>query len=403
MTTTTIQAGYKMTEIGVIPEDWEVKNFKEVSKVNQGLQIAIEKRFKYQVPNSKKYITIQYLNDAKEVEWIDSYSNSVCCSEDDILMTRTGNTGIVITNVSGVFHNNFFKIIFDQKILNRQYLIYYLKFPRTQKTILVKAGTSTIPDLNHNDFYSICIPVPPKHEQQAIATILSDTDELIRSLSALIAKKRQIKEGAMQELLTGKKRLAGYSGEWEVKKLGEIADYRNGKSFENSISKNGSYNLITLNSIDIKGKLKKEHLKVDINDNSLSKGDLIMILSDVAHGNFLGLTDVIPEDNKYVLNQRIGALKNLKNVISRFLSIYINQNQKYFKMSGKGSSQQNLGKNDILNFEIRIPPFEEQQAIAEILSDMDSEITALEQKREKYRLIKQGVMQQLLTGKIRLI
>jgi type I restriction enzyme S subunit len=389
MTTTTIQAGYKMTEIGVIPEDWEVKNFKEVSKVNQGLQIAIEKRFKYQVPNSKKYITIQYLNDAKEVEWIDSYSNSVCCSEDDILMTRTGNTGIVITNVSGVFHNNFFKIIFDQKILNRQYLIYYLKFPRTQKTILVKAGTSTIPDLNHNDFYSICIPVPPKHEQQAIATILSDTDELIRSLSALIAKKRQIKEGAMQELLTGKKRLAGYSGEWEVKKLGEIADYRNGKSFENSISKNGSYNLITLNSIDIKGKL--------------SKGDLIMILSDVAHGNFLGLTDVIPEDNKYVLNQRIGALKNLKNVISRFLSIYINQNQKYFKMSGKGSSQQNLGKNDILNFEIRIPPFEEQQAIAEILSDMDSEITALEQKREKYRLIKQGVMQQLLTGKIRLI
>ena len=106
-----IKQGYKQTEIGIIPEDWEVKTFQEICWVNQGLQIAIEKRFKNDInPESKRYITIQAINNPKEFEYITDYSNSVCCRYDDILMTRTGNTGIVVTNVEGVFHNNFFKI-----------------------------------------------------------------------------------------------------------------------------------------------------------------------------------------------------------------------------------------------------------------------------------------------------
>lgn len=187
--------------------EWEMKTMKEVCSVNQGLQIAIEKRLKNYVPNSKKYITIQYLNQSKDIEYIKDYSLSVCCTEEDILMTRTGNTGIVISDVSGVFHNNFFKINFNKKLIERKFLIKYLSSDKLQKIILAKAGTSTIPDLNHNDFYSIPISLPTLSEQKAIAQILSDMDAEIESLEKKRDKYKAIKQGLMQELLTGKIRL----------------------------------------------------------------------------------------------------------------------------------------------------------------------------------------------------
>jgi type I restriction enzyme, S subunit len=199
--------GYKHTEVGVIPEDWEVRPAGELCKVNQGLQIAISNRLKIPSLISKKYITIQYLNEGKEVEYIDSYSLAVCCIKNDILMTRTGNTGIIITNVEGVFHNNFFKINYEKKLLTREHLVNFLRLEHTQKQIMVKAGTSTIPDLNHNDFYSIHIVLPPLPEQEAIAEVLSDMDAEIAALETKLVKARQIKQGMMQELLTGRIRL----------------------------------------------------------------------------------------------------------------------------------------------------------------------------------------------------
>jgi len=191
--------------------------------------------------------------------------------------------------------------------------------------------------------------------------------------------------------------------DWDIKKLGELADYKNGKSFESRITDSGNYFLITLNSLDIKGKLKSDHLKVGVNDGSLGKGDLVMILSDVAHGYFLGLTDVILEDNKYVLNQRVGALKNIRHLTPYYLSKYINLKQKYFKTAGQGSSQQNLSKDDILNFCIAYPNSKtEQSAIATAISDVEVLIEKLERLIEKKQNTKQGVMQELFTGKRRL-
>ena len=191
--------------------------------------------------------------------------------------------------------------------------------------------------------------------------------------------------------------------DWDVKKLGELADYKNGKSFESHITDRGDYFLITLNSLDIRGELKGDHLRVAFNDKSLCKNDLIMILSDVAHGNFLGLTDVIPQDNKYVLNQRVGALKNIKYLTPYYLSKYINLRQKYFKTAGQGSSQQNLAKDDILNFGVPYPNSKtEQSAITDALSDAETLIKKLEKLIEKKQNIKQGAMQEILTGKRRL-
>ena len=191
--------------------------------------------------------------------------------------------------------------------------------------------------------------------------------------------------------------------DWILGKLGELVDYKNGKSFEKFIVEKGKYKLITLNSLDINGKIRKEHLQVNVYDGSLCKDDLIMILSDVAHGNFLGLTDLIPENDKYVLNQRVGALKNVKKVKPYFLSKYINYHQKYFKTTGQGSSQLNLSKGDILNFLVAYPkePIE-QTAIATALSDTDALIEKLEKLIAKKKAIKQGAMQQLLTSKKRL-
>lgn len=190
--------------------------------------------------------------------------------------------------------------------------------------------------------------------------------------------------------------------DWEYTNLGLVCSYKNGKSFESNIDKNGNFNLITLDSIDITGKLKKEHLKVKTNDNSLGKNDIIMILSDVAHGNFLGLTDVIPEDNRYVLNQRVGALKNIKEFLPHYLSRYINLHQKYFKRVGQGSNQQNLAKGDVLAFPVLKPSLSEQEKIMVVLSNIEKLVEKTDQLIEKKRNIKQGTMQELLTGKRRL-
>lgn len=187
--------------------EWEAMTMKDISWVNQGLQIAIEHRYDYQIDGSKVYITIQHLNEGKAPEYILNYSDSVLCSRDDVLMTRTGNTGIVITNVEGIFHNNFFKINYDRRKVDKDFLVYFLSFPPTQREILERAGTSTIPDLNHDDFYSLPISLPELKEQELISSILSDMDREIESLETKKSKYLSIKQGMMQELLTGKTRL----------------------------------------------------------------------------------------------------------------------------------------------------------------------------------------------------
>ena len=139
-----------------IPKHWKIKKLGEICKVNQGLQIAIEERFTEPIENGYFYITNEFLKaNSKTKYYIKNPSKSVLCSKEDILMTRTGNTGIVVSDVEGVFHNNFFKIDYDKKLLHKDYLVYYLKNDRMQYDILVKAGNSTIPDLNHSDFYTL--------------------------------------------------------------------------------------------------------------------------------------------------------------------------------------------------------------------------------------------------------
>ncbi|WP_264558989.1 restriction endonuclease subunit S [Flavobacterium sp. N2270] len=396
-----VKNGYKQTEIGVIPSDWLDLTFKDICWVNQGLQIPISQRNKYPNVNSKPYITIQYLNDGKQIEYIDDYVSSVCCEKDDILMTRTGNTGIVVSGVDGVFHNNFFKINIDRKKINKDFIIYYLNQPRTKKIILAKAGTSTIPDLNHRDFYSLKIPLPPTlKEQTAIATALSDTDAWINSLEQLLTKKRQIKQGAMQELLQPKEG-------WEVSTIKQVANFRRG-SFPQPYGLDKWYD-------DYNG---MPFVQVyDVDDNKKLKVDTKRKIS-IAGSKF----SVFVEKGSVIITIQgsIGriAITQYDAYVDRTLLIFESFNvkfDKYFfvtmiellfekeKEKAPGGIIKTITKEALSSFEITYPDFEEQTRIATILSDMDEEIGQLESKLEKAKQLKQGMMQELLTGRIRLV
>lgn len=181
--------------------EWVSYLLKDLTKINQGLQIPISERFTEKVENSFFYITNEFLKSNSERRYyIKDPSKNVICNEDDVLMTRTGNTGQVVTGVSGAFHNNFFKIQFDRNILNKDFLVFFLRLPDTQRIILSYAGTSTIPDLNHSDFYRILMKIPSSKEQQKIASCLSSLDALITAQVEKIEQLKLHKKGLMQGL-----------------------------------------------------------------------------------------------------------------------------------------------------------------------------------------------------------
>ncbi|MFA4717606.1 restriction endonuclease subunit S, partial [Helicobacter pylori] len=366
-----------------LPKDWEVKTFRDISTINQGLQIPISQRLKAPTEHAKFYITIQALNNRKEFEYIKTYNESVVCHKDDILMTRTGNTGMVITNIEGVFHNNFFKINFDRTLINKDFLVYFLSLEQTQKTILKKAGTSTIPDLNHNDFYSLLIPLPPLNEQIAIANVLSDLDHYLYNLDALILKKESVKKALSFELLSQRKRLKGFNQAWQRVRLGDIGITISGlvgKTKQDFINGNAKYItfLNVLNNVIIDTSIL-ENVKIYPNEkqNSFKKYDLFFNTSSETPKE-VGMCAVLLDDiDQVFLNSFCFGFRIFdKAVDGLFLSYLINSEigRKAFENLAQGSTRYNLSKSGFNNICLFLPPLNEQIAIANVLSDLDNEI-----------------------------
>ncbi|MUU48374.1 restriction endonuclease subunit S [Helicobacter pylori] len=283
------------------------------------------------------------------------------------------------------------------------FVMHFLMSDSGQKLLLNGVKSSSHKNLTIADLRDLPIPLPPLNEQIAIANILSDVDHYLYSLDALILKKESVKKALSFELLSQKKRLKGFNQNWQKVRLGDICEIGNGGAYETLIVENGDFKLISLNSIDIDGNLKNTMKRVNFYDNSLKQDDIVMVLSDVAHGDFLGLCAVIPS-NDYVLNQRMGRLRKKNDCINiLFLRLYINANQKYFKMQGQGSSQLNLSKKAIEDFEILLPPLNEQIAIANILSALDNEIISLKNKKRQFENIKKALNHDLMSAKIRVL
>jgi len=190
-----------------IPEEWEVLELRKLCKVRQGLQIPISDRFNEFGKNRFQYITVKSIHSNEFSEYVENPSKRVICTENDILFTRTGNTGEIITNIKGVFHNNFFLVDFDKKKLIKDYLVTSLKQHKIQGMIKSLAGTTTIPDLNHGDFFRLRITVPPIFEQQKIANILSNIDSQIQLHTQYKEKLEKLKKSLVQKLLTGQVRV----------------------------------------------------------------------------------------------------------------------------------------------------------------------------------------------------
>lgn len=228
------------------------------------------------------------------------------------------------------------------------------------------------------------LPLPPtKAEQEAIAEALSDADALIEGLEQLIAKKRAIKQGAMQELLTGKTRLPGFSGEWATKPIGDVLSIMHGKSQRDVVTEDGPYAIL-------------------------------------ATGGQIGTARSYLHDQPSVLIGRKGTIdrpqfteKPFWTVDTLFYSIMKGKNiAKYFYYTfllvdwyshNEASGVPSLNARTIEKIEVVVPEPQEQSAIVQVLSDMDAEIAALETKLVKARAIKQGMMQELLTGRVRLV
>ncbi|WP_033793714.1 restriction endonuclease subunit S [Helicobacter pylori] len=318
----------------------------------------------------------------------------------DILISASGTIGraVIYDGKPAYFQDsNIVWIDNDETLVKNDFLFY------VYSNIKWNTEHTTISRLYNDNFRNTLIPLPPLDEQIAIANVLSGLDHYLYSLDALILKKEGVKKALSFELLSQRKRLKGFNQAWQRVRLGDICEFGNGGAYETLIVENGNFKLISLNSIDIDGNLKNTMKRVNFYDNSLKQDDIVMVLNDVAHGDFLGLCAVIPS-NDYVLNQRMGRLRKRNDCINiLFLRLYINANQEYFKMQGQGSSQLNLSKKAIEDFEILLPPLNEQIAIANVLSALDNEIVSLKNKKRQFENIKKALNHDLMSAKIRVL
>lgn len=305
----------------------------------------------------------------------------------DLLITIRGTTGrvaIVPSSLSGSNITQDTARIRTKANVNVSFLYFILQCPVIQNQIALHTVGQAVKGINIRDVKRIEFPLPPTlAEQEAIAGALSDADAWIESLEQLIAKKRQIKQGAMQELLTGKRRLPGFSGQWETRRLGDVAPLQRGFDLPTHTITEGPHPVVYSNGIlnyHAKHQVKGPGV---VTGRSGTIGKVTFVESDFwPHNTSLWVTSFKENVPKYVfyLYSRIG-----------------------FDRFATGSGVPTLNRNDVHAFRMAVPSFPEQSAIAAILSDMDTEIESLESKLAKAREIKQGMMQELLTGRIRLV
>jgi type I restriction enzyme S subunit len=405
-----VKRGFKKTEVGLIPIDWKFELLDAHSKRGSGH--TPNRRVSEYYNGSIVWISLadsdkldQGLITSSEYRISASgiaNSSAVLHQPGGVLMSRDAGIGkSAIAGCPFAVSQHFMTWRCNETTLHNWWLYHWLQF---QKKEFERLGNgSTIKTIGLPFFRQYQVPLPPITEQRAIARALSDMDSLLGSLDALIAKKKAIKQGAMQQLLTGKQRLKGFEGEWVVKRLGEIFRITTGQSKSRFIRPDGRYFIVDMGSVSTEGKLICTK-QTDYAGDFLKRGDLIMPKDDIGGGKIIGKAAFIDLNDRYVLGDHVFLLQ-AEQGDPLFLSFMINAwvTNSALRKKVAGSAQLSLGRKSVLEQEIPFPTPEEQTAIAEVLSDMDAEIGALEARRAKTALLKQGMMQELLTGRTRLI
>ena len=397
-----MKLGYKQTNIGVMPRDWSVEAISSVADVKTGpFGSALHERD--YVDDGTPIITVEHLSEHGIIhhnlplisDADRSRLKSYRLRADDIVFSRVGSVdrnSLIREEEDGwLFSGRLLRIRISDNTTYPPYLSYHFHSEPFKRRVRAVAVGQTMASLNTQILKAICVVLPTTPEQRAIAEALSDVDALIESLEQLLTKKRQIKKGAMQELLTGKKRLPGFSGKWDTERIGTLFESKAGGDFDpirSSDVQNESYpHPIYANSLSQQG------IYGFCNSAENRPGSITV----TARGT---LGKAFYRDTPFVAIGRLLVLEPRVSMDARFFSEYINYGV-HFAVESTGVPQ--LTAPQVARYSVPVPPESEQRAIAAILSDMDCEIVALEAKLSKAHQIKQGMMQELLTGKIRLI
>lgn len=402
-----LKKGYKQSEIGVIPEDWVCIKLGDHIILKNGFALKSEyfsnKGPIVTTPGNFKLSGGLKFDERKTIRFSGSYSKQMCFDNGDLIMVMTdltpdcnllGKSGIVETEEILLHNQRIGKIIIINDKVSKRYLNVFFSSFLFSKRMKSTATGSTVRHTSVPTIKNSLVPLPPLPEQKAIAQVLTDTDALIQNLKTLIAKKQAIKQGTMQELLTGKKRLEGFCGEWETKKLREVSDCLDNLRIPlNSSQRNSMKGVIPYcgaNGI------------VDYVNDFVVDDEIILIAEDGGHFDEYKTRPIAYQMiGKCWVNNHAHIIKAKSNFDNNYLFYSIVHKNILDYISG--GTRAKLNKGQLLKIEIYCSNnIKEQQAIAQILSDMDAEIDGLETQLHKTQALKQGMMQELLTGKTRL-
>ncbi len=422
-----VPPGHKRTEAGVIPEDWGVRSLADeidrldsgvsVNSVDEELQVyALEQAIlKTSAVSGGNFLP----HESKRIAPKDIRRAKLNPRKDTIIVSRM-NTPQLVGECGYVDRDYLDLYLPDRLWMTHLYAgsktsvkwLSYLLSHAPFKSMLQSAATGTsgsMKNIAKYRFFSISIPFPAPVEQRAIAEALSDVDGLLGALEALIAKKRAIKQAAMQQLLVGKTRLPRFSGKWETKRLGDIGSFLKGGGVTREQAQSGPFacvrygEIYTTHNNYIRAFSSWISAEVAATATHLEKGDLLFAGSGETKEE-IGKCVAFLHDIVAYAGGDIVILRP-RGVDSLFLGYALNTAEVNRQKAslGQGDAVVHISATALAQVSLRVPLIGEQTAIATVVSDMDAEIAALEARRDKTRAIKQGMMQQLLTGRIRLV
>ncbi|WP_081647407.1 restriction endonuclease subunit S [Thioalkalivibrio sp. ALR17-21] len=425
-TTEDVPPGYKRTEVGVIPEDWRLCELRKLLSAppNYGINAAAT-QYEESLPAYLRITDID--NDGRfspdpPVSVKHKSAHDYFLNTGDLVFARTGaSVGKSYEYKSSdgrlVYAGFLIRVSPDTRRLDPTFLSNFCRTEHYWNWVRSVSLRSGQPGVNGAEYGSLLVPVPPVKEQRAIATALSDADTLIESLDRLIAKKRAIKQAAMQKLLTGQTRLPGFAGEWETRRLGNHVSFlKTGTNSRAELASNGRVAYLHYGDIHVRSSVtlnpnavttphiaasKVRHL------DKLAPGDLVFVdasedLEGV--GKSVEIIDV-PKEGMVAGLHTIAARFD-KDVLADGFKAYLQFCPQFIgtlRRLAAGTKVLATNWQHLASVEMELPCVAEQQAIAAVLSDMDAEIETLERRRDKSRQTKQGMMQQLLTGRVRLV